>query len=251
MIVRFEEKEHAFCITQLHHSRMTGELARLWGNALTGRIEPNETVRFAAALHDIGWTSWEKNVQLNPETGHPYDFLEMPKKSHLTIWKESLDRAVGYGILPALLILRHNIGLAGKSSDENDTFVTSCIDELKQKEEQLIRQIELHGHPSLFDIRERLDILNRHILLWDYISLRMCMGTQMENPLGSPPIIGKIEFSMTVSTQQEETFCLHPWPFSSKKIIWLAEGFIHQKGKPFAESTPTSKTLQLRPFHDF
>lgn len=250
MIVRKELKDRAFCITQLHHSRMTGELARLWGNATVGQMEPKEPVRIAAALHDIGWTSWEQDVQLNPETGHPYNFLDMPKKAHLTIWKEALELAIGYGTLPTLLILRHNIGLAGKSADEKDTYEKAFIEGLKDEEEKLIRQIESNGHPSLFDIREKLDTLNRYILLWDYISLRMCMGTHVDNPFGPPPTIGKIQFEMSASTE-EDTFTLHPWPFSCRKIVWLAEGFIHKHGTPFTESTALTKSLQLIPLREF
>ena len=57
---------------------VSGELARAWGNEEFGQFVPPKELCLAAEQHDIGWLLWEQAPTLNPETGYPYRFTELP-----------------------------------------------------------------------------------------------------------------------------------------------------------------------------
>ena len=57
-------------VMQVDHSGVAGMLASHWPG-----LEPRESVLTAAALHDIGWRSWEACPRLDAGTGRPQNFL--------------------------------------------------------------------------------------------------------------------------------------------------------------------------------
>jgi hypothetical protein len=76
-------KEGLICITQPNHAWVSGELARAWGNEHFGEFVPPKEVCLAAEQHDIGWLLWEQAPTLNPKTGYPYRFTELPTQVHI------------------------------------------------------------------------------------------------------------------------------------------------------------------------
>jgi len=236
MIIRKINEHEAWCITQLHHSRMTGEIARLWGNSSFRIPEFAEALRTAALLHDVGWTSWELHPEIDPQTGHPYDFLKMKQPDHVKIWEAGLSNSIGFGMLPALLVYRHNIGLASLK-DDNDPMMTQFFKQASEKESMLFEEISQHIEYSLSELTEKVATLNSYLLFWDYISLRMCMGKE-KNPFGEPPSPLNTDFKMDPHPTETETFTLEPWPFGVKKIQWNAQVYKHRKGETFSYSSP-------------
>ena len=246
MIVRHKDSETALCISQVHHSAMTGELARLWNQAfLPFPNFPNDLI-LAAALHDIGWTSWEENPSIDPKTGHPYDFLEMPKDAHLKIWNEGLSRSLPFSRLCGLLVFRHNTYLAAQQSldelPENKKQVFEAF--FKDAEKNKVTLLESLSANLGADFDETtLDLMNRFILLWDYISLRMCMGKD-NNPFGSPPELQFINFEM-IPTQTDDIFMLDPWPFTVHEFVWQCEVQYHKLGDSFEHDPQKKQFLKL------
>lgn len=230
---------------------MTGEIARLWGNSLDSVPEPREAVRFAAAIHDIGWVEWEKQPVIDPRTGHPYDFLDMPKQYHLDIWNDGYNNSEGFGTLVALLVFRHNVGLAMRNNDAGNTGkegklkLEKFFSLARQREKHLTDLFRAEMDDSELDIPVMLDTLNSYILLWDYISLRMCMGAESANPFGPPPYINGKRFEMKPSIPEPETFTLSPWPFGASEVIWNAEAVIHDRDKVFNPANVLNRT-QIR-----
>ena len=84
-------------IAQAHHAHLAGELARQWGNRnVPGLPLSNELTR-AVHDHDEGWYQWEQRPQVDPETGRPRDFTEMPMAVAAAIWSRSIETA-GRGV---------------------------------------------------------------------------------------------------------------------------------------------------------
>jgi hypothetical protein len=90
MLIRKTEAG-VIAVTQPAHARLSGELARHWGNE---RFAPlSETVRIAAALHDIGWLDWERDPDFDPDEGLPRVFSRVPVAVHTELWSGGVDRA--------------------------------------------------------------------------------------------------------------------------------------------------------------
>lgn len=235
MIVRNENGKLATCISQLQHSRMTGELAHVWGNGRFGIPGPAGLLSFASGIHDIGWTEWEQNPRINPETGHPYDFLSMPKHDHIAIWESGFRHSLGFGLFPALLVLRHNGLLAGKQPCIGDD---PELDRFLSFSNGKIGEITAHlqSDPAFepFSTDENIERLSSILLLLDYISLIMCMGKERPNPFGPPPTISGTEFHMEADQTNPETFRLDPWPFGLKSFTWICEVIHHQKNEKWS-----------------
>ena len=82
MLLR-EDGDAVVCIGQPAHAWLSGQLARSWA---LDPVEPWEEVCLAAEQHDLGMAAWDAVPELNPETGRPYSFMEMPLDTHLRLW---------------------------------------------------------------------------------------------------------------------------------------------------------------------
>jgi hypothetical protein len=271
MIVRNSEAEKALCITQLHHSEMTGALAAAWkANDKNGMPPALQFCITAARIHDIGWLDWEGAPDLSPENQHPLDFLNMPKRRHLEIWRNGFYDACALHPLLGLLVLRHNMTLAGTDTDvasplreELEAFFkeTSEIDAELEKRftetgyQPAFGEIEAAGPAPLKLSKKELEDMNAFILLTDYISLRMCMGPQRPNPFGPPPGFRgqafRFETCAEPDTDGAEVSMMAPWPFSGRVFEWQAPAWEHQRGQAFS-CCKTAATIQMRlkPFQD-
>src|SRR5258708_3324369 len=83
MLLR-KDDEGVIAVSQPAHAWVSGQLARNWREADFAGVR--EEVCLAAEQHDIGFLAWEQSPTLNPGTGLPYTFLEMPRGMHLEIW---------------------------------------------------------------------------------------------------------------------------------------------------------------------
>ena len=94
-----EVKQGKIAITQPMHAWLAGQLARAWGNERFGDVEPFEEVCLGAEQHDVGHTAWEQAPTLNPQTGLPYSFLEMPRQLHVQLWSQAAQTRPPTGTL--------------------------------------------------------------------------------------------------------------------------------------------------------
>lgn len=269
MIVRDSDAQHALCITQIHHSEMTGALAAAWvaGGKLPAPPLPQFCIS-AARLHDIGWLDWEGRPDLSPDTGHPPDFLDMAKRRHLEIWRKGFEDAAAMHPLLGLLVLRHNLTLAGSDTDvapplknELEKFFaeTSETDARLEKEFTETGLYPYFGHAEADAAalqklsKGQLREMNAFILLTDYISLRMCMGPERPNPFGPPPAYSGQPFRFEAvpgyNDDGAEVFMMAPWPFAGPAFKWLAPAWQHWRGEAFSDCrAATQIAMCLKPF---
>src|SRR5918999_1358555 len=98
-------------IGQPAHAWLSGQLARAWGNERFGAVEPWEEVCLGAEQHDIGMAAWDAAPELNPDTGLPYSFTELPLDRHLGMWAAAPGRVLPQSRYAALLVSLHGAGL--------------------------------------------------------------------------------------------------------------------------------------------
>ena len=98
-------------VGQPAHAWVSGQLARAWGNDRFGTLEPREEVCLAAEQHDAGMAAWEGRPTLNPKTGLPRSFMELPLDEHLEIWWSAAPLVLPQSPYAALLVSMHGTAL--------------------------------------------------------------------------------------------------------------------------------------------
>ena len=163
MILR-EDGDRVLGITQPAHSALTGLLAAAWV-PVDGL--PWGELMTAAAIHDLGWTAWERAPETNPSTGLPFAFYEMPDASYREIWSRGTDEAETFGRLPGLLVSRHFTRLAGRRE-----AMAELVARERARQERLAGELGLEAAV--------LDACSDLLARWDGLSLALCGGRDAE-----------------------------------------------------------------------
>jgi len=108
-------------ISQVEHAHVSGELVRNW------REQFSDDVIDAVTHHDDGWSAWEAEPKLNPETGAPFSFLEMPVPAALVIWDHSIAAAGQFGPLAASIVAGHFYNLLNNSDHAKDPLAVAWL----------------------------------------------------------------------------------------------------------------------------
>ena len=106
-----EDDDGVVCIGQASHAWVSGQLARRWGNDHFARPDPFDEVCLGAEQHDVGMAEWDLAPSLNPETGLPHSFIEMPMEAHAALWREAPKRLVTTSVYAAALVSLHGTRL--------------------------------------------------------------------------------------------------------------------------------------------
>jgi hypothetical protein len=198
MLLR-EEGDAVVCIGQPAHAWLSGQLARAWAD----RVEPWEEVCLAAEQHDIGMADWDVSPDLNPETGLPYSFMEMPLETHLRLWTAAPVRMLAQSRYAALLVSMHGTALyemrdlarmEPSDADRVQTYLTAQ----RALQERLGEGLD----------RAELRRNQRLIWIWDFVSLGLCLRWEGRSVEGIGLRDGTIE----------------PWPFRDETVTFRTEG---------------------------
>src|SRR5215813_7577219 len=112
MIVRKQHNGELILIGQTDHSRLVGQLAAHWGSEYFAVPDPYNSMVRAATFHDYGWLRYETTPVINPETGVPYSFLQLPLgATQLNSYQWSLDWMAEIDLYAGLIVSMHRTGL--------------------------------------------------------------------------------------------------------------------------------------------
>src|SRR5690606_28648276 len=104
VIVR--EKDGEFILVKQHdHSQLAGRIAAHWRH----RPEPYESTLLAIREHDLGWQLLDESVRLNPTTGRPYSFMDLPMEERLPAYTWGIDQVEKIDPYAACLCSRHYV----------------------------------------------------------------------------------------------------------------------------------------------
>lgn len=191
-------------IGQPAHAWVTSQIARAWGNASYPAATPLEPVCLAAVQHDSGWAEVDLAPLLNPETGRPRTFLQMPRAEHLRIWRTSPARVMAQCRYAALIISRHGTSLY----DKVDPAPSEAEMIAAHLAEQHALQAELSAGLDMEEVARNGALLKT----WDRISLALCHWEL-------PARVG--DFTLA---EDGAVVRLGPWPFSADRVEILCEG---------------------------
>ena len=214
MLIRREDDGSVLAIGQASHAWVSGQLARAWGNAELGRVEPWEEACLGAEQHDVGWADWDARPTLNPETGLPYNFVELPIDQRLGIWIGAAQRLVSQSGYAALLVSMHGTAIHERWGPHGNPDVDAYLQTEYAFQERLLAG--LGADPAQVRRNQRL------VWTWDALSLALCNGWGSTGLEQVPAADGEIE--MRFEPLGDGRAALDPWPFEAEVVRVRAEG---------------------------
>ncbi|MEC4891983.1 MAG: DUF3891 family protein [Oscillatoria sp. PMC 1051.18] len=236
------------CITQNHHAWISGQLARVWGNETFGEFAPATEVCLAAEQHDIGWLHWEQNPTLNPQTGYPYRFSQLPTSVHLEIWTSAKHLAAQFGRYVALLVSLHGTRLYDRyRSWENSPQASRLVEGFLQQESTFQAKILASLTNDEFYAKdskpERIKHNQKLIGVWDGLSIMFCEGFVGEQEIsGVPTSRGETSLKLTRTEDKPNQVKISPWCFQQSEIDLVIEGKLLQE--KFTDETAMREALR-------
>jgi hypothetical protein len=193
-------------IGQASHAWISGQIARAWSPA----PEPFEEVCLAAEQHDVGMAQWDLRPTLNPSTGRPTTFLELPVSTHIGLWSAAPGRLLAQSRYAALLVSMHGTALQGLRdldalSAGDRELVTGYMTTQRQLQSQLIEQLGLD--------RDRVARNQRLIWAWDSFSLAVCLRWPEASVDG-----------IRLKNTGPDRFSFDPWPLAVAELKVRCEG---------------------------
>jgi hypothetical protein len=200
VLLREEDGDAVVCIGQPAHAWLSGQLARAW---TLDPVEPWEEVCLAAEQHDVGMAELDAAPELNPETGRPYHFTELPLATHLRLWSAAPLRMLPQSRFAAVVVSMHGTALyemrdLSKMSETDAHAVRGYLSAQRELQDRLSEGLD----------RDRLGAAQRLVWIWDFLSLGLCLRWEGRGIEGT--------------TLGEET--IDPWPFRESSLVLRTEG---------------------------
>jgi hypothetical protein len=214
-----KEGDAVIAIGQASHAWISGQLARAWGNARFAAADPYEEVCLAAEQHDVGMAEWDLRPSLNPRTGLPYSFLEIPLQTHLALWTAAPAKLLTQSRYAALLVSMHGTALQerrdlAKLRPPERELVAAFLATQRNRESRLAAQLAADTW--------QLARNQRLVWTWDSLSLAVCLRWPTLDLHDVPDGRGNVEMTLTSFTA--ERCALEPWPFASERVDVHCEG---------------------------
>lgn len=198
-------------IAQRDHAEISGRLAEHWGAGGVIPLDPRDDVLFAVFHHDDGWPVWDAEPDVDPHSGRPLDFTEMPLEAALAIWQQSIDVAAHQGPLPGYLVAGHFCALLARSDRAERPAAVAFLDEQGAR-----RRVWLAEWQSLSPERHAPAVAQRgleHVQLFDLLSLWLCCAERTEPWTVETP--GGVPITLSPRPADEahgQIIEIAPWP---------------------------------------
>jgi len=254
MLLR-ETKDGYVAVSQPAHAWVSGQLASAWGNDRFGQVEPREEVCLAAEQHDIGWLNWEADPDLNPQTGKPRTFMELPTLQHVAVWETAGPDALVYGPYVALLVSMHGTNLYqrhdfSRDSDEEAAAARRFIANGAGFEDRMLRLLTQEQYYSRFSEPALIAQNSRLIAVWDAMSLMLCGGLRATREITNVPTANAAtSIKLNPDSATSGSIVVDPWPFAGDSLQLTVTG--RRLNDTFSKQVEMRAALDAAPWRVF
>ena len=225
-----EDSDGVIVISQPAHAWVAAQLGRQWGNPRFGAFAPWEEVCLAAEQHDTGSAGWEGAPTVNPGTGRPHTFIDLPGDRHTAIVATASRTVLTQNCYAALLVSllftdvweKYYTGpeLAGYA-DQVRAFLKQERDLQALLSHQLQTDPVYSAHVAPATVARNL----RLVMLWDAMSLALCAGGTAPQVFEAVPAAdGEVTLTLTPSQIDRRQVRVAPWPYRSDQVSLTVEG---------------------------
>jgi Protein of unknown function (DUF3891) len=226
------EAHQVIAISQTAHAWVSGQLARKWGNECFRDFAPAEPLCYAAEQHDRGFLDWERQPTLNPKSGLPHTFENIPLSLHVELRKRSILELKAVSLYAALVTSLYFTRAVGKQSPLESHEDRQRIVEFLQEQNALQRDLlgSLRKDPYLRSAcsDQAIEYNQKLLAAWDQLSVELC-----RNPVATfsvddvPTALGKrCRLLVTPVDPNSREVRLEPWPFSKPRVELTCEGHV-------------------------
>ena len=211
-------------ISQVEHARLSGMLAEAWDPALFSMFPCRGELLAAIYHHDDGWAAWERSPGIDPQTGRPLNFTEMPLVESLAIWRDSISSAGRHGNLAAHVVSGHFCSLLRRFSSrwQNDPAKGAMAAEFltSQQQHQADRLAAWRERSNVADAAAIADAALKLLQTFDSLSLWLCCSEQPE------PETFMLSGGSTTTVRLAAPFEVEisPWPFGGDRAEFEVVG---------------------------
>ncbi len=230
MIVRSVDGQ-LYLTEQVEHARLTADLVACWGG-VCAPVEPLEPVRQAAALHDAGWADVDARPGVNPETGRPYSFLDIPQDVHVAAHTRTVREARQAHPYAGLLTSLHSAGLYRNRYGYLPHIASRPVaPQWRTAVERFLAEQDAVQVELTAALQPDPDVLWTHyrwFQLWDMLSLFSCMlspdSTTERLLCAVPQAPGAEDIAFHLRGTGSGGFLVDPWPFETEQVAlrWTA-----------------------------
>jgi hypothetical protein len=243
-----EEGGSWLLLSQVEHARVAGEIAAVWGGAHVAPLMPREDLVAAVFHHDDGWLAWEQQPEVDPASGAPYPFTDMPEADKFDLWRKSIDIVRSIGLLPGVIVTRHFIGLElgtnrwQKKPGHTDAAAQEFVDQYTALANAWLADWTAESPNNTESVARTA---REWLQIFDVLSLWLCMKDrqkpeQFELPSGS---------QIVLTPQGEGRIQVEPWPFVEATLQLEISGrqVPHRQYSDAADlASETGNVVQLR-----
>lgn len=238
MVLRELDDDSVLCIAQSEHARVSGLIARAWGNDAVPASAPATEIELAAEHHDVGMDAFDHRPDLDPATGRPRSFMAMPLGEHVRCWRRGPALVGAENPYAGVLVSLHGSALIGRRSREQPAdreLIETYLTEQERLREQLTTQLDDDPELRRCLAPEAIDHNRRLIALWDAMSLAICIprlpNQLTDTPAGEPAIALEMRRAGGGAAGGERPSGgggarveVEPWPFAADAVEIAFEG---------------------------
>lgn len=180
-MIRTDDGTDWLLIQQVDHARLAAEIATVWGNAEVPSLPLPQLLLPAIRHHDDGWRAWSESPRIDPETGFPRNFTEMPMPVATEIWRDSITQCAEQAALAGIWVSRHFCWLAenARLSRRDDREDVAAIDSFlaDQAQWQFEWQESLATELDDVEFEHLAETGYRYLQFFDSVSLWLCCAS--------------------------------------------------------------------------
>ena len=258
-------------ISQPAHAWISGQIARAWGGPGFGAFGPDAEMLLAAEQHDVGWTAWERQPTLNPETGLPHAFLELNTRVHVAIWSDAAARVAAQSLYAALLVSLHGTGLYERHHDSrrargyDAAAAHRFLSQQRRLQESFVARLQRSKAWRPWLCPAAIERNRALLAAWDRLSLLLCMGFEGAARVPDVPGVGRRRGTLELQTLDaapktglrasgeaavvaagcdlDAHYRIRPWPFATGSVLLIVEGHRLDAGARFRSEAAMRRAL--------
>ena len=245
------EAQRVIAISQTAHAWVSGQMARNWGNEHFSGFVPTEPLCYAAEQHDRGFLDWERRPTLNPKSGLPHTFENIPLSLNVELRKKSILELKAVSLYASLVTSMYFARAMGKEhpveSHEDRQRIAEFLVEQKILQRELLGSLRKDTCLRLACSDQVIEYHRRLLAAWDHLSEQLCRNPDCTFSVDDvPTTLGKsCRLFVTPVDPTSREVKLEPWPFSKSRVELTCEG--HVLNRRFSSESDLRKYLKGAP----
>jgi hypothetical protein len=184
------EGHQVIAISQTAHAWVSGQLARQWGNECFPDA-PVEPICYAAEQHDRGFLDWERQPTLNPKSGLPHTFEDIPLSLHVELRKRSILELKAVSLYAALVTSLYFARAVGKQrpieSHEDRQRIAEFLQEQKALQRNLLGSLRKDPYLRSACSDRAIEYNQKLLAAWDQLSVQLCRNPDSKFSVNDVP----------------------------------------------------------------